>query len=99
MKVYNLYHKDAPSGSVYIGRPSRWGNPYVIGKDGNRKEVVEKYTVYLADKLLNDKEFVADLKELCKAPGLVGYCKPAECHGDHLVSAMIMMGFVNKEDA
>ena len=28
---------------VYIGRPSVWGNPFVIGKDGTRAEVVEKY--------------------------------------------------------
>ena len=29
--------------AVYIGRPSVWGNPFVIGKDGTRAEVVEKY--------------------------------------------------------
>jgi len=28
---------------VYIGRPSKWGNPFVIGKDGTRKEVVAQY--------------------------------------------------------
>ena len=26
--------------AVYIGRPSIWGNPFVIGKDGTRAEVV-----------------------------------------------------------
>lgn len=28
---------------VYIGRPSRWGNPYIIGPDGTREEVIGKY--------------------------------------------------------
>ncbi len=28
---------------VYIGRPGKWGNPFEIGKDGNRAEVIEKY--------------------------------------------------------
>lgn len=23
-----------PEGAVYVGRPSRWGNPYVIGREG-----------------------------------------------------------------
>ncbi len=27
---------------VYIGRGSKWGNPFHIGKDGNRKEVIDK---------------------------------------------------------
>lgn len=27
---------------VYIGRPSEWGNSYIIGKDGTRQEVIEK---------------------------------------------------------
>jgi hypothetical protein len=30
-------------GRVYIGRPSKWGNPFVIGRDGSREEVIEKY--------------------------------------------------------
>ena len=28
---------------VYVGRPSPWGNPFVIGRDGTREEVVAKY--------------------------------------------------------
>ncbi len=29
---------------VFIGRPSKWGNPFIIGKDGTREEVLEKYS-------------------------------------------------------
>ena len=28
---------------LYIGRPSKWGNPFVIGRDGTRDEVILKY--------------------------------------------------------
>jgi hypothetical protein len=28
---------------VYIGRPSKWGNPFQIGRDGTRDEVIAKY--------------------------------------------------------
>jgi hypothetical protein len=42
MKVLNKRDAGANAG-VYIGRGSAWGNPYVIGKDGDRAEVIEKY--------------------------------------------------------
>jgi hypothetical protein len=32
---------------IYIGRPSIWGNPFEIGKDGGRTDVIEKYEVWL----------------------------------------------------
>ena len=28
---------------IYVGRPSKWGNPFVIGRDGSRDEVIAKY--------------------------------------------------------
>jgi Domain of unknown function (DUF4326) len=33
--------------SVYIGRPSMWGNPFVTGKDGSRTDVIAKYERWL----------------------------------------------------
>ena len=39
--------KGAVPNAAYIGRPSLWGNPFVIGKDGTRAEVVEKYERWL----------------------------------------------------
>lgn len=39
-KVVNLYKEPY---DVYIGRGSPWGNPFVIGKDGDRKECIDKY--------------------------------------------------------
>jgi hypothetical protein len=39
------YKKDAYD--IYVGRPSKFGNPFVIGKDGTRQEVVNKYREWL----------------------------------------------------
>lgn len=36
-----------PEGAVYVGRPTRWGNPFVVGKDGDAAECVLKYKRYL----------------------------------------------------
>jgi len=65
---------------VYIGRPSKWGNPFEIGRDGTRAEVIKKYEEYL---LQSDKLFV-DIGEL-KGKVLGCWCSPQPCHGDVLV--------------
>ena len=35
--VLNEPHGLLPSGAVHIVGPSRWGNPFVIGRDGDRQ--------------------------------------------------------------
>jgi hypothetical protein len=64
---------------IYIGRPSIWGNPFVIGKDGSRKEVVEKYR----DWIMDQPHLLANIDTL-KGKRLGCFCKPAACHGDVL---------------
>ena len=64
---------------VYIGRPSKWGNPFVIGKHGSRQEVIGKYREWL----MAQPELLAEVAALeCKVLGC--YCAPAACHGDVL---------------
>lgn len=65
---------------IYIGRPSKWGNPFKIGIDGNRLEVIRKYEEYIR----NNKKLLEDLSEL-EGKILGCYCKPKACHGDVLV--------------
>ena len=68
---------------VYIGRPSRWGNPFSIGKDGTRSQVIEKYEEWVRDQ----PELLARLPEL-KGKRLGCWCKPDACHGDILVKLL-----------
>ena len=65
---------------VYIGRPGPWGNPFEIGKDGDREEVVEKY----AEWLLAQPELVEKAKEELKGKVLGCWCAPKLCHGNRL---------------
>jgi hypothetical protein len=81
-----------PEGARYIGRPSRWGNPFKLGRDGDRDEIMAKYGVWLEEKL-NDETFCKDLAKLAKATALVCWCKPEACHGDQLVAAMKRLGY------
>ena len=76
-KVVNLRKEKY---DVYIGRGSKWGNRFVIGKDGDREEVVGKYKEWL----LQNKELLGSLHEL-KGKVLGCFCKPNACHGDILV--------------
>ena len=64
---------------VYIGRPSKWGNPFTIGKDGTRDEVIGLYNRYIIISVL-----MGDLEEL-RGKTLGCWCKPKACHGDVLV--------------
>jgi hypothetical protein len=64
---------------VYIGRPSKWGNKFVIGKDGTREEVVKKYREWL----LTQPELLDSLREL-KGKRLACWCYPRLCHGNVL---------------
>lgn len=65
---------------VNIGRPSKWGNPYVVGKHGTREQCIALYERWLRE---NDTLFAA-LDEL---RGLVlgCWCAPRACHGDPLM--------------
>lgn len=76
-----------PAGARYIGRPSRWGNPFKLGRDGDRDEVMAKYADWLENRLADDA-FRKELVKLSKATALVCWCKPEACHGDLLVAAM-----------
>lgn len=74
-----VVHLNQEEYDIYIGRPSKWGNPYEIGKDGTRKQVIQLYREYI----LNNKELMSSLGEL-KGKRLGCWCKPLPCHGDVL---------------
>jgi hypothetical protein len=79
--IVNIHHK-VPY-DVYIGRGSKWGNPFKIGKDGTRDEVIEKYAQYIAD----NEYLIGSLEEL-RGKRLGCYCAPKRCHGDVLIELL-----------
>lgn len=74
---------------IYIGRPapglpgSIWVNPFVIGKDGTRDEVIEKYRQYV----LSKPELLGQLESL-RGKVLACWCSPQKCHGDVLIELL-----------
>jgi hypothetical protein len=64
---------------IYIGRPSIWGNPFEIGKDGTREEVIQKYSRWI----LGQPGLLKQIPDL--AGKVLGcWCHPKACHGDVL---------------
>jgi hypothetical protein len=72
---------------VYIGRGSPWGNPFVIGKDGTREEVIQKYYQWLP----TQPELLAELPSLV-GKRLLCWCHPELCHGHIIGLAMLERG-------
>lgn len=79
--VLNKRKDVIPKGAVFIGRPSKWGNPYVIGLHGDREEVLRLYKRYL---LTRPELIKSARKELC-GKDLVCFCAPKPCHGEFLI--------------
>lgn len=75
-RVVNLH---AETYDVRVDRSSRWGNPFKIGKDGDRAEVIAKHEAWI----LTRKDLLADLPAL-RGKRLGCHCKPLACHADTL---------------
>ena len=83
-KVVNLYKEPY---TVYIGRGSKWGNPYRIGKDGDRSDVISKYRALLYREIRDARITIDELLAL-KGETLGCFCKPKPCHGDVIVETI-----------
>jgi hypothetical protein len=78
-----VVHRKDPH-DVYIGRPSRWGNPYVIGRDGTREEVIAKHRAALELRMRFDPSLRATIIAELGGKRLGCHCAPSPCHGDFL---------------
>jgi hypothetical protein len=82
-KVWNKRDPNCPKDAVYIGRPSLYGNPFVIGKHGDRDQVIWRYKKEVIGEMTPAQLDL--LKANLRGKDLVCWCKPAACHGDVLL--------------
>lgn len=87
MKILNKKTDIIPSNSLYVGRPNKYGNPYKIGKDGTREEVILKYKKYLWNKLQNKDWKNQFIKDIANTEYLVCWCSPMACHASIIIKA------------
>lgn len=86
MQVVNL--KTWKGAHIYCGRPSPLGNPFHIGRDGDRQEVIEKYRRWLWEKIKTNDAAVVDSIRSLKPDSVLGcWCHPLPCHCDIIIRA------------
>ena len=69
---------------VYIGRPSKWGNPFQIGRDGTREDVIEKYAAWIREQ----PDLMGSLNEL-QGKVLGCWCSPEKWNPDQAVRIVV----------
>ena len=84
-------------GQVYVGRPSPLGNPYALGRDGSREQVIAQYRRWLWAQLQSPGS--PQERELRRLLGLARsgelellcWCAPLPCHAEVVRSALLWL--------
>lgn len=81
-KLYNIATDlEIPKDAVNIMRPNEFGNPFILGRDGNRDECLEKYKQWV----MAQPNLIKHIKKVLKGKDLVCCCYPKKCHGNILL--------------
>lgn len=73
-----------PSNAIYVGRPTKWGNPFSL-KDYSLKESLVHYRTWLRQCLRNNVNFLGPLR----GKDLACWCPLDQpCHADILLGAL-----------
>lgn len=79
--VARVVHCKRESYDVYIGRPSKWGNPFKLGPGESRADAIAKYRKWL----WGQPELIAAARRELRGKVLGCWCAPKACHGDVLL--------------
>ncbi|WP_222932474.1 A1S_2505 family phage non-structural protein [Allochromatium humboldtianum] len=86
MDILNRHHfqgRTLPAASVYVGRGTPLGNPFVLGEHGDGDAVIALYQTWLHERIATqDPIILAALGRLRSAEALVCSCAPARCHAE-----------------
>jgi len=67
--------------AVRVDRGTRWGNPFILGTDGDRNRVCDLFRAYAAWRLTIQPDWLAPLKDR----DLACWCAPERCHAETLM--------------
>lgn len=82
-----VVHRNRAKFDIYIGRPSKWGNPFFLVHENDRQMVLDKYREWI----MKQPHLLASLPEL-KGKILACWCSPKVCHGDVLAELADRLG-------
>ena len=78
--IRNYDCNNLPSHCVLVDRTTIFGNPYPIGRYGNRDDVIVRYRRYFYNRI-KDTLFREDVESL-SGKTLLCWCHPLPCHAD-----------------
>jgi hypothetical protein len=85
MRILNAHTDKILAGTRWVDRRTPLGNPFRIGRDGTREEVVRKYKAWFGKKIRTDRRFRVAVEGLRGTPALVCWCAPKACHAQVIV--------------
>ena len=96
-KVINLRDTGGkvPEGAVLIDRRTGWGNPFKIGPDGTRAEVIELHKSLCNVQNERDMPWFPKWRtalDALRGKDLACWCAPLPCHGD------VLLELANREE-
>jgi len=78
-----------PEGAKYVGRPTKWGNPFRVDDGHTRQEAVDLYREYWQSELALCSDNWNDILELRDYDYLACWCKLSDpCHVDVLLELL-----------
>ena len=86
-QVWNKRDPLCPVDAVYVGRPSKWGNPFKIGPSETREQAIEDFRIQHVGVFL----FIGGIRQELRGKDLVCWCAPLPCHAD------VLLEIANKE--
>ena len=96
-EVLNKYDKNTAAAlrsgrAVYVGRPSKWGNPFshlsrslASGHVKTREEAIARHKALLDAHIAADPRVLDELRAELRGYDLVCFCAPLSCHADILL--------------
>ena len=68
---------------IYIGRPGKWGNPFILKNENDREKILVQYFEWINKP--EQTQLRTDAKEELKGKILGCWCSPKSCHGNILI--------------
>lgn len=92
LKIKNKKTYKQKDCDIYVGRPSKWGNPY-SHKEGTlakyktetREEAISCFETYFRDLLEKEPGLKAEILRWPEYASLVCWCSPLSCHAEILL--------------